>query len=282
MRNHSVPPATNTTRPFLKWVGGKRRLLSHIIPALPIGTRLIEPFVGGGSVFLNANGFDRYLLGDSNKHLINLYKTAVEHPQELVKVARTFFHDEYMSPDRYLEVRHAFNQGCDVLTQSAQFLYLNRFGFNGLCRYNRSGQYNVPYGHLKQVPSFPAQQIFAFAEKAKNATFVNGDFADIMRSAKPGDVIYADPPYLDRDDAPSFRSYGVNGFGLERQRELADLARELAGRGIPVAISNHDCSVAHDLYAGAEILTFSARRSVSAAVDSRGHVGELLAIFEGL
>src|ERR1700761_7812960 len=94
MRNHPVPPATNATQPFLKWVGGKRRLLSHIIPALPIGTRLIEPFVGGGSVFLNANGFDRYLLGDSNKHLINLYKTAMEHPQELVKVARTFFHDE--------------------------------------------------------------------------------------------------------------------------------------------------------------------------------------------
>jgi DNA adenine methylase len=274
-----VPQATGATRPLLKWAGGKSRLLSHIIPALPKGRRLIEPFVGGGAVFLNATGFEKYLLGDSNKHLINLYRTVVERPQEFVDVAQLFFNESFRSPERYLEVRHAFNRESDVLTQSAQFLFLNRFGFNGLCRYNRSGQYNVPYGHLQQVPAFPTQQIFAFAEKAREATFVHGDFAAIMRSAEPGDVIYADPPYLDRDDVASFRGYGATGFGLDRQSELADLARELAGRGVPVVISNHDCSVARDLYAGAEIATFSARRSISATADSRGHVGEILAVF---
>ncbi|MFL9900027.1 Dam family site-specific DNA-(adenine-N6)-methyltransferase [Paraburkholderia fungorum] len=265
--------------PAFPQVGGKSRLLPHIIPALPSGRRLIEPFVGGGAVFLNTDGFEEYLLGDSNRHLMELYRTVAERPQEFIDLALSFFDDEYRNHERYLDVRRAFNSECDVLTRSTQFLYLNRFGFNGLCRYNRSGQFNVPYGHLERVPGFPTEQILAFADKAQRATFFHGDFADIMRLAEPGDVVYCDPPYLDRDDTASFRGYGAAGFGMNRQRELANLARELAGRGVPVEISNHDCAAARELYAGADITGFPARRSISAAAKSRGNVGELVAVF---
>ncbi|MFB9121877.1 DNA adenine methylase [Paraburkholderia dipogonis] len=153
----------------------------------------------------------------------------------------------------------------DVLTRAAQFLYLNKFGFNGLCRYNRSGQFTYPMGTRYGFLGFLKKKSFLSPARRSGATFVHGDFADLVRSAQPGDVVYCDPPYLDRDDSPSFRGYGAAGFGMDRQRELADLARELAQRGIPVAISNHDCVAAYELYEGANILTFPARRSVSAA-----------------
>ncbi|WP_341317464.1 Dam family site-specific DNA-(adenine-N6)-methyltransferase [Paraburkholderia sp. IMGN_8] len=279
MTIHPTPQATQTTRPFVKWAGGKSRLLNHIIPAIPAGRRFVEPFLGGGAVFLNAKNFDQYLLGDSNKHLIDLYTCVVEHRHEFIALASTFFDESYRSPERYQEVRHAFNHERDVMVRSARFVYLNRFGFNGLCRYNRAGQFNTPYGHPRQVPGFPVKQILAFAEKAQRATFVHGDFSELMRLATPGDVVYCDPPYLDRDDSASFRAYGADGFGVARQGELAELSRELAARGVPVVISNHDCRAARELYAGAEIITFPARRSISAATGSRGNVGELLAIF---
>lgn len=278
MHKHPEPQAAGHSKPFLKWAGGKSRVLQHIIPRLPTGRRLIEPFVGGGAIFLGTQ-FDEYLLGDSNAHLIELYRAVADDPDAFIRKASTYFTEENRSSERYVELRRLFNSEADGLEQAALFLYLNKFGFNGLCRYNRSGRFNTPYGHLERVPRFPTNDIVAFAAKARRAEILNEDFATVMRKAVPGDVVYCDPPYLDKDDAVSFTAYGAHGFGIERQRELAILARELAARGIPVAVSNHDCAAAREMYCGAEIYSFDARRSISAAGDKRGQVGELLAIF---
>jgi DNA adenine methylase len=279
MRNHPTSKSSTSSKPCLKWIGGKSRLLSELIPALPTGRRLVEPFVGGGSVFLGTK-FPEYLLGDNNPHLINLYREVATHPDEFIEIASSFFCETYRSKEQYLEVRSAFNETNENVLQAAQFLYLNQFGFNGLCRYNRSGKFNVPYGHKSRVPRFPREEILNFARKAQRATFVCADFDSVMQMAEPGDVIYCDPPYLDRDGAASFRAYGPNEFSFDQQRELAKLARELAGRGIPVAISNHDCDAARELYSGAKIIDFTVRRSVSATGNARGNVAELLAVFD--
>jgi DNA adenine methylase len=239
----------------------------------------VEPFVGGGSVFLGTD-FSEYLLGDNNPHLISFYREVATHPEQFIEIASSFFCETYRSKEQYLEVRRAFNETSESILQAAQFLYLNKFGFNGLCRYNRSGKFNVPYGHKSRVPRFPREEILNFARKAQRATLVCGDFASVMQNAKPGDVVYCDPPYLDRDEAASFRAYGPNEFSFDKQRALAELARELAGRGIPVAISNHDCAAARELYSGAKIVEFTVRRSVSAADGARGKVAELLAVFD--
>lgn len=278
MQKHPISQATSPRRPFLKWVGGKTRVLPHVVPLLPRGRRLLEPFLGGGAIFLGAD-YEEYLLGDSNSHLVELYREVAARPHEFIEVAQPFFDESYRSQERYQEVRASFNTESSGLLRAAQFLYLNKHGFNGLCRYNKRGMFNVPYGRPSRSPKFPVEEILAFHEKAQRATFVSDDFVSVMRSAMPGDVVYADPPYCDRDDAASFTGYGAAAFGMERQLELAQLARELAGQGIPVAISNHDCEFSRQLYAGAEIHTYSARRSVSAASDKRGDVGELLAIF---
>jgi DNA adenine methylase len=225
-----IHPASQTAKsarpakPPLKWVGGKSRLLAHLIPALPAGNRLVEPFVGGGAVFLGTN-FSEYLLGYSNSHLIELYRMVAEQPEQFIEMAAPLFSEGYRSQERFLEVRSEFNNGNEGLLRAAQFLYLNRFGFNGLCRYNRSGQFNVPYGHHVRVPSFPREEILSLAKKAQRATFVHADFASVMRMARSGDVVYCDPPYLDRDGVASFRAYSPGEFTFDRQRELADMAR---------------------------------------------------------
>ncbi|MGA9914399.1 MAG: Dam family site-specific DNA-(adenine-N6)-methyltransferase [Paraburkholderia sp.] len=259
-------------------MGGKSRLLAQLLPALPRGSRLIEPFFGGAAVFLATN-FSDYLLGDSNPHLIELYRTVAQQLEQFIEMALPFFNEGCRSKERFLEIRSTFNEANESLHRAAQFLYLNKFGFNGLCRYNRSGQFNVPYGHHVRLPRFPREEIMSCAKKAQRATFVHADFASVMRMARSGDVVYCDPPYLDRDGAASFRAYSPGEFCFERQRELANLARELAERGIPVAISNHDCAAAREIYSGATILDFSVRRSVSASSDSRGQIAELLAVF---
>ncbi|RQS56874.1 Dam family site-specific DNA-(adenine-N6)-methyltransferase [Burkholderia sp. Bp8963] len=278
MHKHPVSQAARPHKPFLKWVGSKSRILRHVVPLLPHGRRLIEPFVGGGAVFLGTD-FDEYLLGDSNRDLIEVYQEVSRRPTEFVLAAETLFHERYRTADSYLKVRAAFNLEEDAVARAAQFLYLNRFGFNGLCRYNRSGIFNVPYGHPARVPRLPTSEILAFAEKAARATFIDCDFKELMAAAGTGDVVYCDPPCLDRDDARSFKSYGPHGFDWLRHEELAEIARELAGRGIPVVVSNHDCQAARELYEGAEIHTFSARRSISASGEGRGNVGELIAVF---
>lgn len=266
-------------RPFLKWLGGKGRIIDQILCHLPPGRRLIEPFVGSGAVFLGST-FDEYVLGDSNSHLIELYDAVVNRFDELVATAEPLFTERYRSKEAYLEVRTSFNDEQDSLRRAAAFLYLNRYGFNGLCRYNRSGRFNVPYGHLRTVPRLPIERMAAFRERASNANFVCADFADVMRMARPGDVIYCDPPYLDANGGKkTFVGYGAGGFNAERQRELASLARKLADQGIPVVISNHDTELARELYSGAEIYAFDVRRSVSARVNGRGLARELLAVF---
>jgi DNA adenine methylase len=278
MQIYPVLQAKKPLRPFLRWAGGKRRLLAHIVPALPARRRLVEPFVGGGAVFLGTD-FDEYVLGDNNQHLIELYRTVADRPYDFIERASEFFHENYRTPARFQEVRSLFNRETDPLARAAYFLYLNKFGFNGLCRYNRSGQFNVPYGKPDRLPKVPHEEILAFSRKAQAAQIIAGDFTEIMLGARPGDVVYCDPPYLDRDGAASFRAYGAEGFNFDRQRELADLARQLAAREICVAISNHDCAQARQLYTGATIHAFAARRSISAAAGARGEVGELLAVF---
>ncbi|MEI6001995.1 Dam family site-specific DNA-(adenine-N6)-methyltransferase [Paraburkholderia bengalensis] len=280
MQKHPEPHAAASCKPILKWVGGKSRILNQILPQLPTGRRLIEPFVGGGAVFLGTN-YEEYVLCDRNAHLVELYSAVANQCEDFLAVAAPYFTEDFRSKEQYLEVREAFNQERDPLARAAKFLYLNRFGFNGLCRYNRSGGFNVPYGAPKALPRFPADRVHAFRDKARRSSFMCADFADAMRMAERGDVVYCDPPYLPRDDSTaSFTGYTAARFGIERQKELAALASDLSARGIPVVISNHDCEVARQIYKKARLITLEARRSVSADSNGRSSVRELLAIFE--
>ncbi|MTD37300.1 adenine-specific DNA-methyltransferase [Erwinia sp. CPCC 100877] len=268
-------------RAFLKWAGGKYPLLEEIKRHLPEGDCLIEPFVGAGSVFLNTD-YQSYVLADINSDLIQLYNIVKERPEEYVREARALFCTDNNSPDAYYALRDEFNQSRDALRRSVLFLYLNRHGYNGLCRYNLSGEFNVPFGRYSR-PYFPEAELYYFASQAQNATFLCQSYSDSMGNAQSGSVVYCDPPYAPLSATANFTAYHTNSFSLEHQQQLARLAEELAERGIPVLISNHDTVLTQHWYQQATNLhKVSVRRSISSNGGTRKKVDELLALYKPL
>ena len=264
-------------RPFLKWAGGKYRLLERINKALPDGDRLIEPFIGSGSVFLNAE-YESYLLADINQDLINLYNQLKRSPKSFINYCADWFKDSENDKTAYYHWRDAFNSSTDPKERSALFVYINRHGYNGLCRYNSKGLINVPFGKYKK-PYFPSDEMYQFAEHAKKARFVCADYNKVMGRAQKGDVVYCDPPYVPLTDSANFTSYSQQTFGLDDQRQLAVKARQLAAKGIPVVISNHLNGFTKELYQHASIESFAVRRFISCKGDKRDNVQELLASY---
>lgn len=278
MHRHAAseaPPAA----PFLKWVGGKRRILHRIAPHLPRAHRLLEPFVGGGAVFA-ATEYERYLLADANPDLVNLYQHLHQDCEGLLGHCRELFDGRHCSKDAYIETRDRFNRLPLGLERAAHFVYLNRFGFNGLCRYNRSGALNVPFGYPVRPPRLPEDAMRAFAYKLGRAELRCADFGEVMREAGEGDLIYADPPYLPEDTRQAtFVNYVGPGFGANDHRRLVVDARDAVRRGATVVISNHDSLLARELYRDAVLVEIDAMRSVAANRTARGVARELLAIY---
>ncbi|MBR9874657.1 Dam family site-specific DNA-(adenine-N6)-methyltransferase [Vibrio sp. J1-1] len=265
-------------RAFLKWAGGKYGLVEDIQRHLPPARKLVEPFVGAGSVFLNTD-YDHYLLADINPDLINLYNLIKARPEEYISEAKRWFVAENNRKEAYLSIRAEFNNTDDVMYRSLAFLYMNRFGFNGLCRYNKKGGFNVPFGSYKK-PYFPEAELEFFAEKAKKATFVCEGYPETFRRARKGSVVYCDPPYAPLSNTANFTSYAGNGFTLDDQAALADIAERTATeRGIPVLISNHDTTLTRRLYHGADLSVVKVKRTISRNGSGRNKVDELLALF---
>ncbi len=267
------------TRPFLKWAGGKFAIRERVIKKLPKGRRLIEPFVGSGAVFLNTD-YDEYLLGDTNADLITLFTQLQQHGETFIEACRELFIPENNAQDRYYDLRDEFNHCHTPERRAVLFVYLNRHGYNGLCRYNRSGGFNAPFGRYARHPYFPEREMHRFAVKAARARFVCADFQETLRQARPGDVVYGDPPYVPLSASANFTAYSAGGFGKDKQFGLAIRARELAEQGVPVLLSNHDTEFTREVYAGAKIQKFKVRRSISCNGAKRGKANELLAIFE--
>ena len=261
-------------RAFLKWAGGKFALTEQINQRLPKGGRLIEPFVGAGSVFLNSN-FDEYLLNDINPDLIEMYKIIKRKPKQFIADAKYYFQDKFNDEATYYRLRDEFNACRDLYKRSLLFLYMNRHGYNGLCRYNRSGGFNVPFGRYKK-PYFPEKELLFFAEKAKKATFTCKPYHKLFQYLRDDDVLYCDPPYVPLSKSASFTSYASDGFTLDDQANLARLARESK---CSVLLSNHDTTLTQELYRDAQCDKVQVSRTISSNSATRLPVGELFALF---
>ena len=267
-----------SSRPFLKWPGGKYRLVERISKALGDGNRLIEPFVGSGAIFLNTN-YDQYLLADNNPDLINLYETLHQEGEQFIEEVRPLFQPETNNAETYYSLRDDFNSSKDIRHKSALFIYLNRHCYNGLCRYNQSGGFNSPFGRYKK-PHFPEATMQAFHQKARHATIQLSCFTETMQQAKEGDIVYCDPPYVPLSKTANFTNYSAEGFGMDKQIELAELANELATKGVKVVISNHDTPEIRDLYKGSKITQFDVPRFISQDANNRNKASEILAVFK--
>ncbi|MEM1243766.1 MAG: Dam family site-specific DNA-(adenine-N6)-methyltransferase [Pseudomonadota bacterium] len=264
-------------RPFLKWAGGKYELLRHIKKFLPKGKRLIEPFAGSACVFLNSN-YSQYLIADNNVDLINLYKILQTEGRTFIKECKQLFSSRNNTSEAFYCLRDEFNKSNDPRRRSMLFVYFNRHGFNGLCRYNSKGKFNVPFGKYEK-PMLPSERMLTFHKKSQAATFVHSDFATIMAQADQGDVIYCDPPYVPLSKTANFTNYSSDSFTYPEQIKLAELARKCAAKGIHVIISNHDNPQTRKLYHDANKISILVRRNISANGKNRQKVKEILAVF---
>lgn len=265
-------------RPFLKWAGSKYNCLNHILTSLPKGQRLIEPFAGSGVVFMNTN-YASSILAESNPDLIELFTNLQQYGEEFIGYCQQYFNPKNNEEPIYYKHRDEFNQLKQGKKRSALFLYLNRHGYNGLCRYNSTGAYNVPFGRYIK-PYFPLKEMQAFYQKSLHAQFVLSDFRETFKLATRGDVIYCDPPYVPLFKHTNTLSYTQKKFSNADQIELAELAQSTAAEGIPVIISNHDTEFIRHHYKNATIKSFKVSRWINCKAEERFPVQEVIALFE--
>jgi DNA adenine methylase len=266
-------------KPFLKWAGGKYRILDTILHELPSGARFVEPFAGSCAVYLNAP-FPEALVCDRNRDLISLYRHIQREGENFIQYCASFFTSDKNTRDTYLYLRDTFNNTSDSEKRAALLLYLNRHAFNGLVRYNSKGLFNVPFGKYTR-PYFPLEELRTFRRKTQSTDtqFRAMDFRVAFAGLKAGDVVYCDPPYVPLSATASFTAYAGNVFNDRDQRDLAALARNAWQKGVVVVLSNHDTALVKSLYPEAKIKRFTVRRCISCNGDNRGVAPELLAVY---
>src|SRR2546423_3321965 len=258
-RNGELPP------PPLKWAGGKRWQLPHVRKYWEGEShrRLVEPFCGGLAVALGLKP-QRALLNDINPHLFNFYCWV----QRGLRITIELKYDEaifYRHRSRFNELLH---KGTSATREAASlFYYLNRTAYNGLCRFNRSGEFNVPFGQYRAINyrrNFAAYKS-AFAEWE----FSNTRFDRLK--LRSDDFVYADPPY-----DVEFTQYSKDGFSWADQVRTAEL---LAKHDGPVILSNQATRRVMKLYRdlGYKLIRLDAPRRISCTGD-RSHAKEVLAL----
>ncbi|MES3530302.1 Dam family site-specific DNA-(adenine-N6)-methyltransferase [Enterobacter hormaechei] len=272
------PAPRNWQRPFLKWAGGKYSLLPDLDRLIPAGKRLVEPFVGGGSVFLNSEKHESFLLADVNADLINLYQMLEVDHIRVCSLAKILF-ERANSEAAYKELRDEFNnQRMGAPERAAAFLFLNRHCFNGLIRYNRDGFFNVGWGKY-EAPYFPEIEIKAFKQKSHKCVFLNAGFRRTLALAGEGDVVYCDPPYEPLPGTAGFTNYAAGGFSWADQISLAESCVAAHQRGAKVLISNSTAPRVLELYEqhGFILHHVDARRSISSKGSTRETAKDIVA-----
>jgi len=264
--------------------------LHHILPQLRIDGEwpevYAEPFVGGGAVFfaLRAAGFTgQVVLNDVQKVVVETLRAIRDEAEAVIEGASTLAATGATSADErafYYQVRAAMPNGGVEL--ASWWLYVNRAGFNGLLRFNKSGGFNVPYGDGKPV-NIDADVIRAASTALRGAAIYNRDFKDLAvdRGTRRRVAIYCDPPYLPASKTANFTAYSAGGFGAGDQLKLAAWARQQADAGAKVVLSNagtEDALMAFSTSAD-EIIPLKAPRSISCKSGKRLDVGEYLFIY---
>jgi DNA adenine methylase len=255
---YSLPPP-------LKWAGGKRWQLPHLRKywEREKHRRLVEPFCGGLAVTLGLLP-ERAVLNDINPHLINFYRWLKRGLNISIEMSN--------NERRFYKHRQKFNEllrsgKATTKEAAALFYYLNRTGYNGLCRFNRSGEFNVPFGKYATINY--KQNFSAYKAVLANWEFANTPFYQVPLEAD--DFVYADPPY-----DVEFTQYSKDGFGWDEQVRTAEWLSKHSG---PVALSNQATKRIVELYSdlGYTLVYLRAPRRISCTGD-RTPAREVLAL----
>ncbi|MBK5129560.1 DNA adenine methylase [Streptococcus salivarius] len=269
-------------KPFTKWVGGKRQLIPTLNEILPSNFKTYyEPFVGGGALLFELAP-KKAVINDNNDELILAYKVIKSNVNDLIEELRK--HSDNNSKEYYLNLRSVDRDGrieqMSDVERAARILYMLRVNFNGLYRVNSKNQFNVPYGRYKNPKILDVdnlQNISRYLNK-NQVNIMNGDFEDAVKTAKEGDLVYFDPPYIPLSKTESFTSYTSNGFGYDEQIRLRNLFQSLDERGVFVMLSNSSAELVYDLYSpiSKNIIEVGATRMINSNAQKRGKVNELI------
>lgn len=273
-------------KPFLRWAGGKRRLADTLIESIPHSfdpkvNCYFEPFMGGGALAfalgdreqkVYISGKNLYL-NDSNPDLVITYQVVKSDLDSLIRILSRLARDT--SKGAYESIRGS-NPKAHV-NRAARFIYLNKTCFNGLWRVNSKGEFNVPWGKLKNPMIFDEENLRACSIRLKGAHITRGDFFKAAAKANKGDLIYFDPPYLPLTASANFSKYSKDDFTVEDHQRLASLIESLVKRGVHVILSNSDTVLSRKLFGAIlNLRQISMNRSISAAANSRKPVMEIL------
>lgn len=272
-------------RPIVKYPGGKGKLLKQLLPLVPeFNGTYHEPFMGGGAMFfaLAAVGkIQKAYLNDVSGPLMRMYEGVRSDPEQVIKYLVSCEN----TSDFYYAARATLNRvlrGEIMMSNqeiAAYVIYLNKTGFNGLFRVNRKGELNVAYGKYK-TPKFADSGGIRAASKALQSVELScTDFKSVVSvHAKPGDLVYFDPPYVPRSKDSDFTEYTARGFGWTDHVSLRDLTRELIDTGVEVMLSHSDVPDIRELYKDFRIVTVAANRTINVDPSKRGKVNEVVVL----
>lgn len=288
-------------KPFVKWVGGKGKVLKDIEPNFPkeFGKEInkyVEPFLGGGAVLFNVlknYNLKEIYISDMNGDLINLYINVRDNVDKLIKILDMFQTeflvkdtDErkeyyYKKRDRFNELKIMDEKSFD-LEKAALFIFLNKTCFNGLYRVNKKGLFNVPVGSYKNPLILDEENLRNVSDSLKNVRIKKCDYKQTLDFIDKNTFVYFDPPYRPLTKT-GFTAYTNGDFNDSNQKELAEYVKILDKKGAKFLLSNSDPKNTNEdddffdnLYRDFTIKRIQVGRAINSNGNGRGKVNEIL------
>ncbi|BDU96317.1 DNA adenine methylase [Clostridium perfringens] len=265
--------------PVLKWVGGKRQLMSEIEKVLPkTYTTYYEPFIGGGAVLFELQP-KKAVINDVNGELINLYNVIKDDVELLIEDLKKHENTpEYFYSIRELDRKKDKYENLSNVEKASRIVYLNKTCFNGLFRVNKAGEFNSPFGKYKNpniVDEVTLRAVSKYFNKA-DIKILNGDFEASLKGIRKGAFVYLDPPYDPVSNSANFTGYDKGGFNRDEQIRLKKLCDKLDKKGVKFLLSNSATDFIKDLYKDYNIKIVKAKRAINSNGNARGEVDEVL------
>jgi DNA adenine methylase len=238
-----------------------------------------EPFAGGGAMFFDLLP-KKAVLSDMNMELVTTFNVIKKDVGRLIKKLKE--HQKNNNKEYFLKIRAQEVDNLSDVNIAARFIYLNRTGFNGLYRVNRSGEFNVPYAGNKNPLICDEVNLRKAHDAMIHTKIFHQDYKKVLLAAKKGDFIYFDPPYFPVSKTSAFTSYTKEGFLEKEQKELRDIFVKLHKKGCYVMLSNSDTKFINELYSGLDkkikIHRVDAGRAINSRGTGRGKIKEVVII----
>lgn len=274
LAKRAAAPLSAQPRPFVRWAGSKRGLLTHILPHLPKQYgRYFEPFLGSGALYFLLEPESAFI-NDSSPELVATYAAVRQDAGRVGERASQY----PMEKTAYYRIRES--RSSDPIERAAEFLFLNRACFNGLYRVNGSGKFNVPWGAPKTSFIVDTRNLVACGKQLSRdgQVLTSTDFEQTLERCEAGDLVFLDPPYVTKHNENGFVDYNERLFSWADQLRLARVADELRAKGCHVIVTNANHSDLLSLYEAFDKHEILRSSTLAGAASKRGKVSEIVLV----